>query len=102
VGEGAQVMAGELAGIITAATGLLGALGLAAKFLWNKIEARFLAIDVKLEACEQREHAAQERSAKHVTVIELLWQEVERLSPDGSRVLARALKLLDSLKKEQD
>lgn len=96
------MMAGELATVIVASTAALTAFGGGAKFLWDKIEARFVAIDYKLEACERREADGKERSAAHVTVIELLWQEVERLSPDGSKALTRALKLLGELKRETD
>lgn len=93
-------MAGEAAALIVAGTGVLGAVGATGKFLWNKVEARFVAIDAKLEACELREKAGLDRSAAHVSVIELLWQEVERLSPEGSRALTRAGKLLADLKKD--
>ncbi|MXO73590.1 hypothetical protein [Alteraurantiacibacter buctensis] len=81
----------DLAAIITAATGLLVALGGAIAWLWNKLENRFTAIEQRAEGCE-------ERSAVQTTVIELLWQELERVTPDGSKVLARALKLLNDLK----
>lgn len=102
----------EIAAIIGAVTTLLIAMGGGAKFLWSKLEKRqkeakaevdqrFAAIDEKLAACEAREKAGQARSAAHVTVIELLWQEVERLSPDGSKALRRALKLLTDLKESE-
>lgn len=81
----------DLAAIITATTGLLVALGAALKFLWNKLEARFTAIEQRGQECE-------ERSSVQTIVIELLWREVERLLPDGSPVLARAQKLLSDLK----
>lgn len=88
----------ELAAIIVALTALLGLLGGGMKFLWNKVEARFVEIDKKLAECEAREKASQSRSSAHVTVIELLWQEVERLSSGGSKALHRASKLLNDLK----
>jgi len=95
-----MVDAGGTAALITAFSGLLAGASVAAKFMWNKIEARFDAIDGKLAACEAREKGALERHSSHVTVIELLWQEVERLSPDGSKALTRALKLVSDLKNE--
>lgn len=81
----------ELAALITAGTGLITAIGAAIAFIWRKIEARLTALETRGENCELR-------SAKQVTVIELLWQEIERLAPDGSKVLARAHKLLGDLK----
>lgn len=63
-----------------------------------KYEDRLSEIDEKLEECHRREIASHERRAKHLTVIELLWREVERLSPKNNRVLTRAKHLLDELK----
>ncbi len=83
----------EVATIITASVGLLGVLGGAAKFLWDKIEARFTQIEQRGQDCE-------ERSAVQLIVIELMWQEITRLAPDGSAVLERAQRLLDKLKKD--
>lgn len=90
----------DIAAIVMAITGLLGLAGAGIRFLWNKIEARFAVIDGKLAECEKRESAGKDRSASHVAVIELLWGEVERLSPEGSRAIVRAGKLLSDLKKE--
>lgn len=83
----------EIATIITASVALLGALGGAIKWLWVKLEARFTAIEKRGQDCE-------ERSAVQLIVIELMWQEITRLAPDGSLVLERAQRLLDKLKKE--
>lgn len=87
----------ELAAIIMAVTALLGAAGGAAKFVWNKVEARFARIEAQLKECEQREKTAQSRSAAHVVVIELLWRETSRLSAEDNPVLRRAKRLLDQL-----
>lgn len=87
----------ELAAIITAGTTLVVALGAGVRFLWNKIEARFVAIDAELAKCHEREEHSQERRAKHLTVIEILWQELQRIAPK-SRVLIRAKHHLDELK----
>lgn len=88
----------DAAEFITAGGGLLTAIGAAAAFIWNKIEKRFAEIDGELEKCHEREVSGQERRAIQRTVIELIWQEVERLAPDGNKVLARAKRLLDELK----
>ena len=89
----------ELAAIITASVALLGALGAVAKFVWNKLEVRFTVIEERLEECRQREIESQRRSTVKLTVIELLWQEIERNTPDNA-VLRRAKRLLDGLKRE--
>ena len=83
--------------LVLSGVAVMGALGAAGKFVWNKLESRFQAIDAALEQCHTREIASQERRAVQLTVIELLWQEVKRHLPD-SPVLARARHLLDELK----
>ena len=90
----------DVAAIITALVGAAVPIGGAGAFVWNKIEKRFVAIDTELEKCRLREHASQKRSGIHITVIELLWQEIKRLHPgDGEpHTLARAKKLLDDMK----
>lgn len=87
----------EIATIITAGVAALGALGTAGRFVWNRIEARFQAVEVELAHCREREALSVERRAIQLTVIELLWQEVQRHVP-GSQVLTRARDLLDDLK----
>lgn len=81
----------DLPAIITAAVGGLSVLGGGVRFLWNKIEKRFLDIENAQKKCEAHR-------ATQITVIELLWQELKRLSPDDA-VFDRAKKLLDGLKK---
>lgn len=87
----------ELAALILAATSLLTAMGAAGKFIWNRIETRFIRIEAQLKECEQREKTAMSRSAAHVVVIELLWRETSRLSAEDNPVLRRAKRLLDQL-----
>lgn len=87
----------QLPEIITAGVAVLGAAGATGKFVWDKLERRFEAIDQALDECRQRELASQERRGVQLTVIELLWQEVKRHVPD-SPVLVRAGRLLDDLK----
>ncbi len=84
----------EIAGTIVAAlTPVGGAIG----FVWNKVEKRIAALELKVSDCEAREDAGQARRGTLLTVIELLWQEVERASP-ASPILRRAKRLLDGLK----
>lgn len=102
----------ELAAIITAGTGAVGLLGTGIGFLWRRVEKGFTKIEGELEACRQREADSSKRerklelmlrdqAAKHITVIELLWQEIERRSRGAANpVLGRARRLLDDLKEE--
>lgn len=89
----------ELATIITAAGVSLPTIGGGIAFLWNKIEKRFARIEGELEKCRAREVRSIKQSAVHLTVIELLWQEVTRLADSTENAtLTRAKKLLDGLK----
>lgn len=87
----------DLAALITATVGLLAAFGATGKFIWDKIEARFKSIDNELDHCRHREKVAGLRRASHMVAIELLLQEVERLSPQKSRVLQRVKRMLDEI-----
>lgn len=80
--------------------GILTPIGTAIAFVWNKVEKRFTSIETKLEECQAREDASQERRGVLVTVAELLWSEVKRLSPSGTKspTLNRARKLLDDIR----
>lgn len=107
-------MMSELAAIITAGTGAVGLLGGGFAWLWARVEKGFDKVESELAACRARETESSRReaklivqvretSAKHITVIELLWQEVERRSRGSpNAVLTRARKLLDDLKEEAD
>lgn len=98
----------EIAAIITSVVGALAVAGGAVKWLWSKVERRFEKVEAELAACQAREAHAAKREAelmihasKHLMVIELLWQEVERRSRGApNAVLGRARKLLDDLKEE--
>lgn len=83
--------------IIAIVIPLITALGAAVRWVWNKIETRFAAIEDQLEECRQREAESRERRAAQLTVIELLWLKVRELDP-GAEVLKRAEQLLDKLK----
>lgn len=89
----------DTAGIITAVVGGATALGAGLRFIWNKIEARFVSVEEELDHCREREAQSVERRAIQLTVIELLWQEVQRHAP-SSLVLTRAKRLLDDLKEK--
>jgi hypothetical protein len=91
----------EVAVLMTSVVGALTAAGSAVAWLWTKVEARFDDVEKKLEACEQRELLHKDTTAKHLIVIELLWQ-VARKSRGASDVLERCEKLLDDLKEAQE
>ena len=96
----------DTAGIIAAisgSSGVLVAVGTTGRFVWNKIERRFAAIDAELDECRKREKASQDRRIVHTTVIELMWQEIKRLSGNRKNAtLSRAEKLLAALKQESE
>ena len=87
----------NIAPIILAITGLLTALGVAAKFVWTRLENRFALIEQSLEACKQERTFDLERRGIMLTVIELLWAHVCSVSPQHE-VLKRSEKLLDQIK----
>lgn len=91
----------DLAAIITAGVGALGTVGGGVTWLWARVEKRFDEVETKLAACEKRESDQREINAKHLIVIELLWQDVKRRSRGASDVLERCGKLLDDLKKDE-
>lgn len=102
----------EMAELLTAIVTLLTALGGGVAWLWRRVESGLKELKAEVEACRAREAEAakreerlraalREREAKHLTVIELLWQEVERRARGApNAVLSRARKLLDDLKEE--
>ena len=91
----------EVAVLITSIVGALSATGAAIAWLWNKIEKRFEKVESALEECRKREAKSTEREGKHLTVIELLWQEVERKARGPNAVLDRAKRILDDLKGQE-
>ena len=76
----------------------LGTVGAGIAWLWNRVEKRFTEVEKKLEACERREGKQSAVIGKHLIVIELLWQEVDRRSRGTSPVLERSKRLLEDLK----
>lgn len=92
----------DTAALVTAIVGGLGTAGGGIAWLWNRIERRFEDVESKLEACERREIRHQRTTAAHLTVIELLWQEVKRRTRGAPNdTLKRAGELLDDLKKDE-
>lgn len=88
-----------LAPIIGSFATLLTVFGGAFAWIWRQIKARLKEQDIKLANCEAREKHSQRQGAIQLTVIELLYQETSRLSPEGANpVLNRAQKLLKQLK----
>ena len=94
--------------VISAGAGVAGILGGAIAFLWGRVEWNNSKIKRELAKCQAREIAQRQREHQIVIgnhehraaltiVIELLWQEIQRLSPDAI-VLKRAKRLLDDLK----
>lgn len=91
----------DWAAIITASTGVLTVSGGGIAFVWNKVEKGLKEVRVQLEECRKREAAHNTRAAAQLTVIELLWQEVDRRSRGPNPVLERSKKLLDDLKEQE-
>lgn len=92
-----MIDAGDTALLIGAIATALATVGGGIKFIWNKVEKRFQAIEKQVLECRQREAISAAADAVKLTVIELLWHEVRTHNP-GSHVLARAKQLLDALK----
>lgn len=93
------MLSGELITAIAGSGGAMVTIGGGVAWIWNKIESRFKAIEDDLDRCRVREEASVKRRAVHVSVIEILWQALERHEePANSKPLARAKHLLDDLK----
>lgn len=104
----------DIAALVTASAGVLTICGGGIAFVWNKVETGLREVRAELKACQKREADSarreatlemrlRETSAKHLTVIELLWQEIERRSRGTpNAVLGRARRLLDDLKEGED
>jgi hypothetical protein len=94
----------DLITAVVAACSVAGGLvGGSIAFVWGKVEKRFLEIEGELRKCKKREDRGQERRSRQLIVIELLWQEIQRLAPGPlPPVLLRAKRLLDELKTSDD
>ena len=97
----------ELAALITAGVGAVTALGGAIAWLWARVEKGLAKHEQQLRECRESERkfevAMKVTAAKHVAVIDLLWQEIERLvKGKPNAVLGRARDKLDELKQEME
>lgn len=87
----------DLPAIIVAATGTLGTFGVAARFLYNKVETRFNHMETKLEECAKRDRAGLEYRILSSTLIDVLYSELKRSRP-RSAALTTARPLMVQLK----
>lgn len=91
--------ANDVLATVVGSGGALTLIGAGVRFVWNKIETRFQAIEGELQHCRERELSAQASRGVHIAVIELLWQELKRFAPEPNNdAFARAKKLLDGIK----
>lgn len=91
----------HIAPIIVAVTALLGLFGAAFKFIYTKIENRFVSIENDLKMCYQREMTTKERRGIMVMVIELLITELKSVAPE-SFALQRSERLMEEVKRIDD
>lgn len=89
MGIGADIAA-ALGGVVAVAT----AAGAAIKFIWDKIEDRFEAIEKRLDECRDDRELSEKRRGVLITIIELLKQEFRHHLPE-STALVRADELMD-------
>lgn len=89
----------DWAAIVGTGGAVLGPVGAAGAFVWRKIERRFTKVEGELEECRKSHKEADGSRAVQLTVIELMWQELERVAP-ASAVLKRAKRLLDGANKQ--
>lgn len=87
----------EAASIISAIAMVLAPVGGGGAFVWKRLEARFKAIEAKLEACEDRERRSQNSRGRQWTIIQLLLNAIERVDPPDPAV-TRAKELLQELR----
>lgn len=86
--------AAEITAIAAAVVSLGGAIGAVGKFIWNRIEARFMAIEAALDECRERSDLSEKRRSVLITIIELLKQEFRHHLPE-SMALSRTDELMD-------
>lgn len=90
----------DWAAIITAAGTTIVPLGGGIGWLYRRVDARFKKVEGELEKCRQREVRAADVAAKHLLVIELLWQAASK-SKAAAPVLERCKVHLDKLKEDK-
>ena len=87
----------DISSLISAGIGVAGLLASGLGFLWGRVELNNKRMKRELQKCEDREKNGREERGILTMIIELMWQEIETLSP-GSKVLRRAQRHLDRLK----
>jgi putative protein kinase ArgK-like GTPase of G3E family len=88
----------DIAILITAIVSALGVMGSGVAWLWAKVEARFKAVEAKLEECERRENRQKDIAFVYLRVIDLLMEHIETRVRGNHPVLDKARALLDDLK----
>lgn len=74
--------------------GTLATIGGGIAFVWNKIDARFTAIEAKLKQCERRDRRSRKQIGLLMSVSEMLLAKVKDLAPDAI-VITRVEQLLE-------
>lgn len=87
----------DIPAIIVAATGALGSIGVAARFIYNKVEKRFSTMEAQLLECAKRDRAGLEYRILSSTLIDVLYGELKRGRPN-SAALKTARPLMVQLK----
>lgn len=90
----------DYSGVVSAGASVATILGSGIAAVWARLEYTNRKIQESLKQCEKREIAGRERRLAMTTVIEVLWMELKRLSPQ-SDVLRRSKKLLDDIKHKE-
>jgi hypothetical protein len=90
----------DYSSVVIAGITAVSTLGSGIAFVWARLEYTNKKTQIALKKCEEREQFSRERRAALTTVIELLWQEIKRLSP-ASEVLRRSKRLLDDIRHKE-
>lgn len=93
--KGHQMNASEIAATAAAVVSIGGAIGAVGKFIWDKIENRFKAIERELDECRERSDLSEKRRNILITIIEVLKQEFRHHLPNENEALCRADELME-------
>lgn len=74
--------------------GTLATLGGGIAFVWNKIDARFTAIEAKLRQCERRDRRSRKQISLLMSAVEILLAKIQDIAP-GASVIGRARELIE-------
>lgn len=74
--------------------GTLASIGGGIAFVWNKIDARFTAIETKLKQCERRDRRSRKQIGLLLSAVEILLAKIQDLAPEAA-VITRARELLE-------